>query len=137
MLSSASFKDNSKPGSLGRSCRNCLPVLDAFVEPLERFAKVGFALGEDIEVVAELVHQRGKVLELVVEAADAGRWIWRAVDQAFDGVGVFVDEFDVEVDARDGIDAGFGDLVLLLFGERLALLLFARRAARRAAARRE
>ena len=46
-----------------------------------------------------------------------------ALDQALDGVGVFVEELDVKVDARYGIDAGLGDLVHWVLGQRLALFL--------------
>ncbi len=46
-----------------------------------------------------------------------------ALDQALDGVGALVEELDVKVDARHGIDAGLGDLLGLFVGQRIALFL--------------
>ncbi len=47
----------------------------------------------------------------------------RAWDESLDGVGMFVEKFDVETDADDGIDAGLGDLVLLGISQRLGFIL--------------
>ena len=97
-----------------------MPARDAFVEPFERFPNVGFALGVDIEVVVELVGERGEVLKLAVEALNA-RGGMGAGYQPFDGVGVLIEKLDVKADADDGIDAGLGDLILLGRSERLGL----------------
>ena len=97
-----------------------MPARNAFIEPLERFPKVGFAFGVNIEVVVKLVNEVGEVLELAVETLDA-RGSVRTVYESLDGVGVVIEKLDVEADAGDGIDAGLGDLVLLGFSQRLAL----------------
>ena len=99
-----------------------LPARDALVERLERLANVGFALSVDVEVIAELVHEGGEVLELAVQAPDS-RLCMRAWDESLDGVGMFVEKLDVKTDADDGIDAGLGDLVLLGLSQRLGFIL--------------
>ncbi len=61
-------------------------------------------------------------MELAVKAAAASGG-FGAIGEPLEDVGMFVDELCVEGYAGIGIDAGFADLLNLVFAERLALLI--------------
>ena len=65
------LKGKLKAGLAGQVVQNSLPARNPFIEPLERLAKIGFPLGVHVEVVAQFVQERGKALELPVEALAA------------------------------------------------------------------
>ncbi len=65
------FEGEVEAGFSGQGVKDLEPALRGFSQRLQSLAEVCFAIAVLIEVGAELVHQRGEILQFIVEADDA------------------------------------------------------------------
>ena len=120
-------------GFPGQRVDDAHPLRRGFVQFLERGADVGLAIGVLFQVLIELIHQGGHVLQFVIELVGAGGRAG-AEAQGLDRLGVLVHVLGVEIDPIVGIDSRFADRLDLGLGERLALFFLGRQEGSRAQA---